>query len=106
MNASQQKTCFVIMPFGEKSDQAGAVIDFDEVYEYIIKKVVEDRLQLKAIRSDKITAAGWIHRDMIKHIAHADVVIVDITQLNPNVFYELGVRHALKSSVTILTRKA
>ena len=41
---------------------------------------------------------------MFSHIAMDDVVLVDITTANPNVFYELGVRHALKPSVTVLTR--
>lgn len=105
MSTEGQKSCFIIMPFGEKPDIDGKVIPFDTVYKYIIKKVVEDRLDLKCIRSDEIAEAGLIHRDMLEHIIFDDVVIVDITTLNPNVFYELGVRHAIKRSVTVLIRK-
>ena len=63
-------------------------------------------LDLKCIRCDEIAEAGWIHSKMFEYIFSADVAVVDITSLNPNVFYELGVRHALKKSVTILIRKS
>jgi O-acetyl-ADP-ribose deacetylase (regulator of RNase III) len=42
---------------------------------------------------------------MIKHIMESDIAIVDVTTANPNVFYELGVRHALKRKVTVLVRR-
>ncbi|HVG21692.1 MAG TPA: hypothetical protein VNI02_21840 [Blastocatellia bacterium] len=105
MAAKAKKTCFVIMPFGEKQDVNGEIIDFDKVYKYIIKKVLQDKLKLKVTRSDEIQQAGSIIRDMISHISNDDVAVVDITSLNPNVFYELGVRHSLRPSVTVLIRK-
>lgn len=105
MPDGEKKTCFVIMPFGEKQDVNGEMVDFDKVYKYIIKKVVQDKLKLKVTRSDEIQKAGSIHKDMIEHICKDDVAVVDITSLNPNVFYELGVRHSLRPSVTVLIRK-
>jgi len=42
---------------------------------------------------------------MFKHIFESEVAVVDITLLNPNVFYELGIRHALNKHVTVLIRK-
>ena len=98
------KTCFVIMPFGEKPDVDGQIVRFNDVYNYIIKPVAQ-RVGLEVIRSDEIQTPGWIHGDMIQHIFSSDVAIVDITSLNPNVFYELGVRHTLRKAVTILIRK-
>ena len=98
------KTCFVIMPFGEKETVDGTVIDFDEVYDYFIKTTIES-LGLNCIRCDKIAESGWIHAKMFQHIYEADVSLVDITSLNPNVFYELGIRHALVDSVTVLLRR-
>lgn len=100
----QPKTCFVIMPFGEKTDVDGNVIDFDKIYQFIIKQAVE-AAELHCIRCDEIEESGWIHGDMFEQLLEADVAIVDITSLNANVFYELGVRHALASSVTVLIRK-
>ena len=99
------RTCFVIMPFGEKPDVGGGtVIDFDVVYETLIKNTIEE-LGLTCIRCDEISRPGLIHSDMFTHIFDDDVAVVDITTLNANVFYELGVRHALSRSVTVLIRK-
>ncbi|HEY0544370.1 MAG TPA: hypothetical protein VGC91_03155 [Pyrinomonadaceae bacterium] len=98
------QTCFVIMPFGEKPNIDGQIVDFDVVYQYIIRPVTQ-RVGLEVVRSDEIQSPGLIHADMIEHIMSDDVAIVDITSLNPNVFYELGVRHALRKSLTIMIRK-
>jgi O-acetyl-ADP-ribose deacetylase (regulator of RNase III) len=104
MNTNETKTAFIIMPFGKKKDAAGNEIDFDVIYRDIIQEPVE-YMGFKPLRCDEILQAGSIHRDMFKHIATDDLAIVDLTLLNPNVFYELGVRHALKPSVTILIKK-
>ena len=104
------RTCFVIMPFRTKKDLARKdKIDFDKVYDEIIKPSVEGLkergIRIDCIRSDKIELAGLIHERMIAHIAEADVAVVDITTDNPNVFYELGIRHALRDRVTVLMRR-
>jgi O-acetyl-ADP-ribose deacetylase (regulator of RNase III) len=102
------KRCFVIMPFGEKTDADGKTIDFDEIYKNIHIAITGDPMrkingpQLTCIRCDEIARAGWVHRLMISQIYEAEVAIVDISTLNPNVFYELGVRHALRRTVTVL----
>ena len=101
---SERKRCFVIMPFGRKTDAEGNEIDFDPVYDDVIREPVE-RAGLDCLRCDEIEAAGSIHEDMFEQLATADVAVVDITNLNPNVFYELGARHALAKSVTVLIRK-
>ena len=98
------KTCFVIMPFGKKEQVDGTVIDFDAVYKQLIQPAVGS-LQMKCVRSDKIDKGGWIHKTMLQHVYDADVAVVDLTTLNPNVFYELGVRHALVPCVTVLIRR-
>jgi O-acetyl-ADP-ribose deacetylase (regulator of RNase III) len=100
------------MPFGEKKDADGKAIDFDMLYEKLIRSAIEGPSMreaggpvLECTRSDKIGEAGWVHRKMIFHIFHDDVAVVDLSTLNPNVFYELGVRHALRQSVTVLLRR-
>jgi O-acetyl-ADP-ribose deacetylase (regulator of RNase III) len=98
------KKCFVIMPFGEKKDSDGNSINFDKIYTDFIKGAVTE-LGIECIRCDEIAETGWIHLKMFKHIFEADVAVVDITSLNPNVFYELGIRHALNKHVTVLIRK-
>ena len=102
---SAEKKCFVIMPFGDKEDAEGKIIDFNKIYKYLIKNTVEEDLQMTCIRCDEIAEAGWIHAKMFEHVYESDAAVVDITSLNPNVFYELGVRHALVDSVTVLVRR-
>src|SRR5215510_1752521 len=104
------RTCFVIMPFRIKKDlERKDEIDFDKVYKEIIKPSVEglkDRgIRINCVRSDEIELDGLIHERMIAHIAEADVTVVDITTDNPNVFYELGIRHALLYRVPASIRR-
>ena len=99
--ADAQKTCFVVMGFGKKTDyQSGRVLDLDKSYQYIIKPAAEEAgLQCK--RADEIVHAGLIDVPMYEQLLMADVVIADISTSNANAFYELGVRHALRPYTTI-----
>jgi len=101
-----QLTCFVIMPFGEKTDADGRVIDFNDIYKGLIKPAVEGVTEFKinCVRCDEIHEPGIIQEKMIRSIQEAEVVVADLSTLNPNVFWELGVRHALARGVTVLIR--
>jgi hypothetical protein len=70
----------------------------------LIEKAVEE-LGVECERCDEIIDTGSIHRKMFRGIFDADVAVVDITSLNPNVFYELGVRHALHKHITLVIRR-
>lgn len=101
---SDKKKCFVIMPYGTKEGVGGKMVDFNSVYNLMIRRAVEEA-GLDSVRCDEIKQGGEIRRDMIRRISEDPVVIVDTSALNPNVFYELGIRHALKRCVTILIRE-
>lgn len=97
------KLCFVIMPIGS-GDAYGMYLNR---YTNIIKPAVEGYLKeglqvFDAVRADFITKTGSINRSVIEHIYNADLVIADLTDLNPNVFYELGVRHALRNGTILV----
>jgi O-acetyl-ADP-ribose deacetylase (regulator of RNase III) len=102
------KKCFVIMPFGQKkekkTDGTEAEIDFDYVYHELIEKAVES-LGIECDRCDEIIDTGSIHSKMFKGIFEAAVAVVDVSFMNPNVYYELGVRHALNRHTTLVIRK-
>jgi O-acetyl-ADP-ribose deacetylase (regulator of RNase III) len=100
-----KNNCFAIMPYGKKKDVDGKEIDFDEIYDFIIKAAVEKLEGFECIRCDDIDEPGWIHKRMIQHIIEDRVAIVDTSTLNANVFYELGVRHALQKGVTVLIQR-
>ena len=74
------------------------------VHQNFIKPVAEE-LGLDAKRSDEIGKSGIIQKEMIVRIISNDIVIVDISTLNANVFYELGIRHTARKSGTILLRR-
>jgi O-acetyl-ADP-ribose deacetylase (regulator of RNase III) len=98
-------SCFVIMPYRVKKDADGRDVDFDEIYEYVIKRAVKRVPGLACVRCDDFDQPGWIPARMLTQILEARVAVVDLSTLNPNVFYELGVRHALRPSVTVLIRR-
>jgi hypothetical protein len=96
-----QKNCFVVMGFGKKTDYAtGRVLDLDKSYTYIIKPAAEEA-GLVCKRADEIVHSGTIDVPMFEQLLTADVVIADVSTSNPNAFYELGVRHALRPYTTI-----
>ena len=86
---------FVAMPFGTKDR-----IDFNAVYIGLIKPALESE-GFEVYRADEETRAGSIHPDMFQELLLADLVVVDLSIDNPNVWYELGVRHALRKGGVI-----
>lgn len=100
-----KKSCFVIMGFGKKRDiERNREINLDLVYEEIIKKAVEENFasEYNVFRSDSILSTGLIDKRIFELLAEVDLVIADITTLNPNAIYELGIRHTLKPYSTII----
>src|SRR3954447_16035461 len=93
------------MPYGCKPDVDGEPVAFDEVYEDIIAPAVARVPGLACRRSIDVEHAGSIHERMIRDIFESRVAVVDTSTLNANVFYELGVRHALKRGVTVLIQR-
>lgn len=93
--------CFVLMPFGQKKDESGRVIDFDRAYAEVIKPAVE-AAELEPIRADNETVGGIIHKPMFERLMLCDYAVADLTTANANVFYELGVRHGIRPHTTVL----
>ncbi|HET8856654.1 MAG TPA: TRAFs-binding domain-containing protein [Nitrososphaeraceae archaeon] len=89
------------MPFGKKPDNGGLLIDFDSVYYDLISPAIEEA-GLKPIRADEEKVGGIIHKPMFERLILCEYAVVDLTTANPNVFYELGVRHAVRPYSTVL----
>lgn len=77
-------SCYVLMPFNPA---------FDPVYEIIDKVALECNYECG--RADKKKNIGLISQGIIVDILMADVIVADISRLNPNVLYELGIAHSL-----------
>ena len=94
--ASGRKTCFVIAPIGAEKSEVR--IRSDQILKYVIAPAARE-CGYEAIRADQISEPGIITSQVIQHIIDDPLVIADLTGHNPNVFYELALRHALKKPV-------
>jgi tetratricopeptide (TPR) repeat protein len=98
---SLRAICFVDMPFGKKPDLgSGVTVDFDQIYETGIKPAIVDA-GLEPVRGDQERTGGIIHVPMYGRLLLSDFVIADLTLSNPNVFYELGIRHTARPFTTV-----
>lgn len=93
--------CFVLMPFGRKQDRSGQWIDFDAVYREIIAPAVSE-VGLDPIRADEEQVGGTIHKPMYERLMLCEFAVADVTGANPNVYYELGIRHAIRPRSTVI----
>ncbi len=96
-------TCFYIAPIGDEGS------DLRKHSDLFLSHIVEPALEqfsLKVVRADQIGEPGIISRQIFEFIMRSRLVIVDLSFHNPNVFYELAVRHMLKKPVVQISRVA
>jgi tetratricopeptide (TPR) repeat protein len=101
MADTQKPLCFVLMPFGVKPGPGGKAIDFDAVYRELIQPTIA-RAGFESLRADEEQAGGIIHKPMFERLILCPYAVADLTTANANVFYELGLRHALRPASTVL----
>ncbi|MGG5890099.1 tetratricopeptide repeat-containing protein [Falsiroseomonas sp. HC035] len=94
---------FVIRPFGTKTDTKGKAVDFEAIHSALIAPALA-ATGLGGGTTGEIVEAGNIREDMFALIIEADIVVCDITVHNANVFYELGIRHALRKKRSVLIK--
>lgn len=95
----KEKICFIISTIGsENSDSREKA---DEKLNYLFKPVLEN-LNYKVIRSDNEDTPGSISRKIVERIIGSDMVVADITDENPNVFYELAIRNSVNKPIIII----
>ncbi len=95
--------CFVVMPFGikPKNDGTNGTYNFDKVYRVIIQRAISN-VNMKPLRADETEGNRIVHADMFKDLHDRPVVLADLSLLNPNVMYELGIRHVMSPTGTVL----
>ncbi|MBI1278038.1 MAG: hypothetical protein GC179_07920 [Anaerolineaceae bacterium] len=94
--------CFIVSPIGKS--ESPTRLRADEVLEFIIRPALEET-GYKGIRADAIVEPGVITTDMINHLLEAPLVIADLTEHNPNVYYEIGVRHSFNKPVILISEE-
>lgn len=104
----EDKTCFVVMGYGVKKIPGTWIsLDLDAIYLNFIKPVLtrnhlKSVYSVEAYRGDEVPTSIAINKNFIQSIFWADIVIADISTLNQNAIYELGLRHAMKPKSTII----
>jgi hypothetical protein len=89
------KRCFVIQGFGKKQDyEQSKQFKFDASYD-VIKEAIRDA-GMECYRADELRTSGTIDQVMYDQLLSADLVVADITTLNFNAAFELGIRLALR----------
>lgn len=92
VDSKSKKKCFVIAPIG--ADNSDTRKRSDLVLKYVFQPPLEES-GYEVIRADKIDNPGMITTQVIDHVVNDDLVIADLTENNPNVFYEIAIRHAV-----------
>jgi len=98
----ENNTCFVISPIGSEGSEIRK--RSDQVLKHIITPAVS-ACGFEAIRADKISEPGMITSQVIQHIIDDPLVVADLTGMNPNVFYELAIRHAIRKPLVQIIQK-
>src|SRR5450631_1037346 len=95
--------CFVLMPFGRKpnSTPPPPEFDFDSVYRDLIVPAIA-AAGMQPLRADEEMSGGLIHVPMYERLLLCEFAVADLTAANANVFYELGIRHAVRPWSTVL----
>jgi len=88
-------SCFVIMPFAA---------EFDDVWEDAISPAAATA-GFKCVRGDNPIHPGSIMKDVVEGVFGADVIVADLSRLNPNVFYELGIAHTIGDKTVMICEK-
>lgn len=99
--AEFSNTCFYITPIGDDDSEARRHADF--IMEYIVKPAAKE-FGLNVIRADLMGKPGMIGKQVIDHILNARVVIADLSFHNPNVFYEICLRHTTRLPIVQIIR--
>ncbi len=97
------RRAFIVRPFDKKEVAPGREVDFDRIDRELISPALNE-LGIHGRTTVEILRQGEIQGDMFHRLVTADLVIADISMHNANVFYELGIRHALQDRHTVLIK--
>jgi hypothetical protein len=98
-----QSICFYITPIGDLGSEERKHADLFSGS--LIEPAIEP-LGMKVVRADQIGEPGMIATQIMQHLRHAKLVIADMSLRNPNVFYEMALRHAARRPIVQIIRKA
>ncbi len=100
MAKDKKKSCFVIAPIGDPDSDVRQWSN--KIFKHIIKPAVEP--DYDPIRAQDIDQSGLVTAQIVDQLLGADLTIADLTDGNPNVYYEVAIRHAVKKPIVHLIR--
>jgi len=101
-NGKTEEKCFVIMPISDPDGYNQG--HFQKIYDQIFSPAIESA-GYKPHRVDDDKSSHLIHSSIIKELIEAPMVLCDLSSRNPNVLYELGIRHAYNKPVVLVQEK-
>lgn len=104
-NSNKDKTCFIITPIGDDQSEVRRAADgvIDAV---IIPALVDMGFDKENINvAHRMPSPGSINKQVITSVLECDLAIANLTNLNPNVMYELAIRHAVRKPVIQICQK-
>jgi len=102
MSEETNKTCFIICPIGDENSLIRKRAD--DLLEFIITPCLT-KYNYEPIRADHISKPGMITSQIIRNVIDSDLVIADLFEFNPNVLYELAIRHVTRKPYIQLMEK-
>lgn len=96
------KECFIITPIGGTGTETRR--ETDGLIESVLEPVLSE-FEFVPVPAHQISETGSITRQMIKRLLETDLVIANLTELNPNVMYELGIRHCARKPMIVVAKE-
>ena len=96
-----QPLCLIVMPYGKRKDATGRSVDFDAVYERLVVPAVR-AAGLEPVRAEDPRSGGIMQKHSYQRLMHCECLVADLTTANAAVYYQVGVRHALRPGATVL----
>lgn len=100
--SNTRKTCFIVAPIGSEGSEVRRAIE--GLLDAVLRPVLEDLHGYHVEVAHKISASGSISDQIMNFLLEADLVVVDLTGLNPNVMYELAIRHCIGLPLVVIAR--
>ena len=98
------KKCFIIMPISTPEEWSSKYLKDEHHFKHVLEHLLKPSIKKAGLKPITPIAKGseLIHAEIIRNIETADLVLCDMSILNPNVFFELGIRTALNKPVCLV----
>lgn len=98
------QTCFIIMPITLPAEMLGLYAGDEDHFKHVLEHLFVPAIENIGFSpiAPQVTGADIIHAEIIRNLDTADLVLVDMSTLNPNVFFELGIRTAIDKPLSLV----